>query len=97
MRNKPIESSPKSMRGLRLVGEGESGSVSTPFGPVRAGLTTTQRTQLVQLEELLKCLESDLTTLQSKLCEAYATCMYVSTRLAKLSPIITDTTITDVE
>jgi hypothetical protein len=33
------------MRGLRLVGEEESGSVSTTFGPVRAGLTTTHRTQ----------------------------------------------------
>jgi hypothetical protein len=32
-------------RGLRLVGEGESGLVSTPYGPVKAGLTTTHKTQ----------------------------------------------------
>jgi hypothetical protein len=85
------------MPGLRLVGEEENGPVSTNFGPVRAGLTTTHRTQLQQLSELLNSLESDLIILQSKLCEAYATCMYVSARLAKLSPIITDTTITDIE
>jgi hypothetical protein len=31
--------------GLRLVGEGESGSVLSPYGPVKAGLTTSHRTQ----------------------------------------------------
>jgi hypothetical protein len=30
--------------GLRLVGEGESGSVLSPYGPMRAGLTTSHRT-----------------------------------------------------
>ncbi len=39
------------MRGLRLVGEAESGSASTTFGPVRAGLTTTHRTQQAQLHQ----------------------------------------------
>ena len=45
---------------LRLVsaGVGESGSVSSPFGPVRAGLITMQRTNKeVQLTELLNSLE----------------------------------------
>ena len=48
---------------LRLVGagEGESGSASNPFGPVRAGLITTQRTKEDQaLTELLNCLESKM-------------------------------------
>jgi len=96
MRNKPTGSSQKNMPGLRLVGREENGSVSTPFGPVKAGLTTTHRTQLQQLSELLNSLEKDLTILESKFCEVYATCMYVSNRLAKLLPIITDITTTDV-
>ena len=48
---------------LRLVGagEGESGSALSPFGPVRAGLTTTQRIKEDQaLTELLNCLESKM-------------------------------------
>jgi resuscitation-promoting factor RpfB len=39
--------------GLRLVGEEESGSVLSPYGPVKAGLTTSHRTQLAQLSVLL--------------------------------------------
>ena len=97
MKSKLTERELKNMPGLRLVGEEENGSVSTHFGPVKAGLTTSHKTQLQQLSELLNSLERDLTILQSKLCEAYATCMYVSARLAKLSPIITDSTITDVK
>lgn len=97
MKSKITERELKNMPGLRLVGEEESGFVSTNFGPVKAGLTTSHKTQLAQLEASLRCLERDLTILQSKLCEAYATCMYVSARLAKLSPIITDSTITDVK
>ena len=48
---------------LRLVGVGEeeSGLALSPFGPVRAGLTTTQRTKEDQaLTELLNCLESKM-------------------------------------
>ena len=92
-----IKGSQKNMLGLRLVGEEENGNAFSLYGPKKAGLITTHRTQLQQLSELLNSLESDLMILQSKLCEAYATCMYVSARLAKLSPIITDTTITDVK
>ena len=95
MKSKITERDLKNMPGLRLVGEEESGFVSTNFGPVKAGLTTTHRTQLLALSESLNSLEKEIEILQSKLCEAYATCMYVSTRLAKLSPIIIDTTITD--
>ena len=92
-----IKDSPKNMPGLRLVGEDESGSVSTTFGPVRAGLTTTHRTQQAQLSELLSSLEREVENLRSKYCEAYVTLIDVMERLAKLSlstinEIITDET-----
>ena len=54
---------------LRLVsaGVGESGSVSSPFGPVRAGLITMQRTNKeVQLTELLNSLERKIVDLNIK-------------------------------
>ncbi len=83
------------MRGLRLVGEAESGSASTTFGPVRAGLTTTHRTQQAQLSELLNCLEREVENLNSKYCEAYVTLMLVMEHLARLSAIITEPRTTD--
>ena len=55
--------------GLRLVGEGESGSASSLYGPMRAGLTTTHRTQLLVLSELLSSLESKVETLESRYLE----------------------------
>ena len=79
-----IKDSPKNMPGLRLVGEDESGSVSTTFGPVKAGLTTTHRTQQVQLSELLNCLEREVESLHSKYCEAYVTLVSVMEHLARL-------------
>ena len=71
-------------RGLRLVGEDESGSASTTFGPVRAGLTTTHRTQQVQLSELLNSLESRVATLESRYCEVLDTFLSVTERLVRL-------------
>ena len=50
-------------------GEGESGYVFDRFGPVKAGLIPTQPTLDQQLEELLSCLESKVTTLESKYSE----------------------------
>ena len=60
---------------LRLVSDttSERESASSPFGPVRAGLTTSQRTQDQQLSELLNCLERKIEILQSKYLEAFAT------------------------
>ena len=56
-----IESSLKNTLRLVGAGEGESGSASNPFGPVRAGLITTQRIKEDQaLTELLNCLESKM-------------------------------------
>ena len=61
MKKIAIESSPKNTLRLVGAGEGESGSASNPFGPVRAGLITMQRTKEDQaLTELLNCLESKM-------------------------------------
>ncbi len=80
--------------GLRLVGEGESGSASSPYGPMRAGLTTSHRTQLAQLSELLSSLEREVEILHSKYCEAYVTLISVMELLVKLTSSLlpTDTT-----
>ena len=45
----------------------------SPFGPVRAGLTTSQITQHQQLSELLSCLERKIEILESKYLEDFAT------------------------
>ena len=61
MRKTIIESSLRTTLRLVGAGEGESGSASNPFGPVRAGLITMQRTKEDQaLTELLNCLESKM-------------------------------------
>ncbi len=76
-------------RGLRLVGEGESGSAFTFFGPVRAGLTTSQATSKeAQLSELLKCLEKEVENLRSKYCEAYVTLISVTEHLVRLNALL---------
>jgi hypothetical protein len=82
-------------RGLRLVGEEESGNASTFFGPVRAGLTTSQLTSKeAQLSELLNSLEREVENLRSKYCEAYITLISVMEHLVKLNSLLlnTDTT-----
>ncbi len=48
---------PSYLRVLDGGGEGASGSASSPFGPVRAGLTTKQITQDQALSESLNDLE----------------------------------------
>ena len=61
MKKIAIESSLKNTLRLVGAGEGESGSALSPFGPVRAGLTTMQRIKEDQaLTELLNCLESKM-------------------------------------
>ena len=58
MRKTAIKVSQKTTLRLGLAGVGESGSALSPFGPVRAGLITTQKTnEVVQLTELLNYLE----------------------------------------
>ena len=72
------------MRGLALVGEGESGYASNPFGPVKVGLTTTHRTQNQQLSESLSSLEKRIETLESKYLEVLGTFLSVTEHLVKL-------------
>jgi len=54
-------------------GERESKSASSPFGPVRAGLTISQTTQSQQLSELLNSLESVVESLNYKSFTVYDT------------------------
>lgn len=61
---------------LRLVGAGvgERASAYSPFGPVRAGLTTTPSTSReVPLTELLNCLERKITDLNIRSLEVLNT------------------------
>jgi hypothetical protein len=83
------------MRGLRLVGKGESGLVSTNFGPLKVGLITTHKTRDQALSELLNSLEREVENLNSKYCEAYVTLVSVMEHLAKLSAIIINETTID--
>lgn len=83
-------------RGLRLVGEDESGSASTTYGPVRAGLTTSQVTNKeAQLLESLRCLEKKVETLESKYLEVFDTFLSVTQHLVRLSAFTNATTTTE--
>ena len=84
MRRTVIESSHKIT--LRLVsgGKGESGSALSPFGPVRAGLITTRPTnEVVQLTELLNCLERKITEANIKSLEVLNTLLNDTTHLVE--------------
>jgi len=71
-------------------------NVDSPYGPVRAGLTTWQTTQDQQLTELLNSLEREVATLVSKSCTVLDTCNTVSQEVsAALSSIATDEAGTD--
>ena len=83
-------------RGLRLVGEDESGSASTTYGPVRAGLTTSQVTSReAQLLESLRCLEKKVEILESKYSEVFDTFLSVTQHLVRLSAFTNATTTTE--
>ena len=73
-------------------------NVSSPFGPVRAGLTTSQTTPNQQLSELLNSLESVVESLNYKSFTVYDT---LNTAIqgvrAALSDIATDETGIDVD
>jgi hypothetical protein len=69
----------------------------SPYGPVRAGLTTSQTTQLQQLTELLNSLENVVENLNYKSFTVYDTLTIAiqGVRVA-LSDIVTDETGTDI-
>jgi hypothetical protein len=96
MRKIVIESSHKSTLRLVGTGEGESGNALSPFGPVRAGLITTQRTKEDQvLTELLSSLERKITELNFKSYEALNILMLAMAPLAKHTSSSSETIITD--
>ena len=68
----------------------------SPYGPVRAGLTTSQTTQDQQLTELLNSLESAVENLNYKSFTAYDTLIIATENLrVALSDIVTDVAGTD--
>jgi hypothetical protein len=72
-----------------------SGALS-PFGPVRAGLTTSQTTPEVRLTELLNSLESVVANLNYKSFTVYDTLVIATENLrVALSNIATDADGTD--
>ena len=84
MRKVVIESSQRST--LRLVGTGEesNGSALSPFGPVRAGLITTQRTNKeVPLTVLLNSLERQITEANIKSLEVLNIFLHGTTHLVE--------------
>ena len=71
-------------------------SVLSPFGPVRADLTTSQITNEARLTELLNSLESVVASLVSKSCTALDTLTTATKEmLAEPLPSTLDTTITE--
>jgi len=97
MRRVVIESSHKTT--LRLVGTGEeeSGPALSPFGPVRAGLITMQRTKEDQvLTELLSSLERKITEANIKSYEVLNTLTLVTALLARRISSSSETITTDI-
>jgi hypothetical protein len=77
-------------------GESVSKPASSPFGPVRAGLTTTQRTNKVhQLSELLNYLEKQVEILENKSLKVLSTWSQDTEPLVEPKPSTTDTTGTE--
>ena len=96
MRKIVIERSQRST--LRLVGTGEeeSGSALSPFGPVRAGLTTMPRTgKEVPLMVLLNSLERQIAELNTKSYEALSILKFATNHRAEPTTSSLKITITD--
>ena len=95
MRKIAIESSQRTTLRLVLGGKEESGSASSPFGPVRAGLITMQRTSKeVPLMELLNCLERKITEANIKSYEVLNTFLNGTTHLVEPTSSLSNTTTT---
>ena len=80
------------------AGEGENGSASTIYGPVKAGLTIPQRTNKeVLLTESLNGLEKQVETLESRYLEVLDTLNTAIKHLAVLLPFTISAGIIDKE
>ncbi len=96
MRRVVIESSQRSTLRLVSTGEGESGSALSPFGPVRAGLITMQKTNKeVQLMELLNSLERKITEANTKSYEVLNIFLHGTTHLVEPTVSFSNETTTD--
>ena len=74
MKKTTIESSHKTTLRLVMGGQAENGNALSPFGPVRAGLTTMQRTNRdLALTVLLNSLERKIEDLNTKSLEVLNT------------------------
>ena len=74
-------------------GESESRRALSPFGPVRAGLTTTQKTSKVhQLTELLNYLEKQVEILENRSLKVLSMSLTDTTHLVEPKPSTTDIT-----
>jgi len=94
MRRSTTRSSHKTTLRLVLGGKEESGNVYSPFGPVRAGLITTQRTQDLALTVLLSSLERKIEDLNTRSCEVLNTFLSDTKHLAEpISSFSSETTI----
>ena len=85
------------MRGLRLVGEEENGNAFSLYGPTKAGLTTTHRTQSHQLSASLNSLEKKVEDLTYKYLEVSSILTSVMEDLVKLGLIGNGSSIIDEE
>jgi len=83
-------------------GESVSRRALSPFGPVKAGLTTTldrettREESLARLTELLNCLEREVQILENKSLKVLSTFSQDTTHLVEPKPFTTDETGTDV-
>ena len=73
----------------------ERASVYSPFGPVRAGLTTSQTIAEAQLTELLNSLERQIAELSIKSCEVLNMFLSDTKHLVRHTSSFSSTTITD--
>ena len=97
MRRVVIESSHKTTLRLVGTGEAENGNALSPFGPVRAGLITMQRTKEDQvLTELLSSLERKITEANIKSYEVLNTLTLVTALLARRISSSSETITTDI-
>lgn len=92
----------KGLRNFTLIqgggGEVESGNASSPFGPKRAGLTTSQLTNKVaQLSGLLNDLERKTDDLEYRYLEVLGTFISVMNLLVERGAFIKDTDTTKEE
>ena len=96
MKRTITKSSQKTTLRLVLGGKEESGNALSPFGPVRAGLITTPRTNEDQvLTELLNSLEREIADLSIKSCEVLNIFLKDTKHLARQKVSFSSTTTTE--